>query len=78
MLSASTLRLIEHLGIVREHLQCKLQAIDELLGILKEEIGEETDSASNNKTVSSRRTSRKKEREAAKERARQWARTLKK
>ena len=74
MLSASTLRLIEHLGIVREHLQRKLQAIDELLGILKEEIGEETDSASKKKTVSSR----KQEREAAKEKARQWARTLQK
>ena len=74
MLSASTLRLIEHLGIVREHLQHKLQAIDELLGILKEEIGEETDSASKKKKVSSR----KQEREAAKEKARQWARTLQK
>ena len=74
MLSASTLRLIEHLGIVREHLQRKLQAIDHLLGILEEEIGEETDSASNKKTVSSR----KEQREAAKQRARQWAQSMRK
>lgn len=72
MLFYSTIQLIEHLGIVREQLQHKLNLIDELLRTLNEE--NEEQAIERESAIVSESERRRQQREEAKERARQWAR----